>query len=41
MALGLLDGVQAMVLHAGVLDGLYHSEVGLAATLRATKVLLR
>lgn len=37
MALGPLDRVEAIVLHGGFLDGLYHGEVGLAATLRAAK----
>jgi hypothetical protein len=37
VALGPLDCVEAIVLHAGFLDRLYHGEVGLAATLRAAK----
>jgi hypothetical protein len=32
-----LDRVEAIVLHAGFLDRLYHGEIGLAATLRAAK----
>jgi hypothetical protein len=37
MALGPLDCVEAIVLHAGVVYRLYHGEVGLTATLRAAK----
>jgi len=37
MALRPLDCVQVIVLHARFLDRLYHGELGLAATLRATK----
>jgi hypothetical protein len=37
MALRPLDCVEAIVLHAGFLDRLYHGQVGLAATLGAAK----
>ena len=37
VALWSLDGVQAIVLHAGFLDRLNDGEIGLAGTLRAAK----